>query len=272
VIGVVSGGACSGPEAFHAGRIDIETAPGVAGAGAGGGAAGSSGVGGQPALSGDAGSPAPLTGEAGSGGPAVGSGTGGAGVGAGVGGVGASGGAGVAGGAGVGAAGAGEPSKDSGVGAAPDGGAGSGAVDAAPEAPPLLPYATTGWKPSASVTAAGDANLPPNVIDGNISTRWTTGRNQTGTEWFLVDLGKALPVGRVVLDDSTNPADYPAAYTLEVSTDGTTFTKETTGAGMTVTDIRFTQVSARYVRVRQTGTTPAPAGSWWSIDELTIYP
>ena len=91
-----------------------------------------------------------------------------------------------------------------------------------------------------------------------------------GGETFVVDLGKAEPVSRVVLDDTTNPQDFPIAYTLEVSTDGMTYTSVKTGQGATKTDIQFDRVNARYIRIRQTGTGGA-AGSWWSIDELQIF-
>ncbi len=60
------------------------------------------------------------------------------------------------------------------------------------------------------------------------------------------------------------------AATIEVSTNGTTFTAVTVGHGATVTDAPFARVDARYVRIRQTGRTPA-GSSWWSIDELKIY-
>jgi hypothetical protein len=77
-------------------------------------------------------------------------------------------------------------------------------------------------------------------------------------------------VSRVVIDDTTHPTDFPAAFTLEVSMNGTTWTTVKMGKGAAMTDIQFARVQARYVRIRQTGTTPA-GGSWWSIDELRIY-
>jgi hypothetical protein len=175
-------------------------------------------------------------------------------------------------------AGAGGASVDAGAAGAgsagASGGAAGGRVDAAVEAPPppATPYSSAQWKPTASITAAGTADLPPNAFDGNIATRWTTGRNQMGDETFLIDMGVVQSVGRVVIDDTTNPQDFPAAYNLELSTNNATFTSVKTGTGATITDIVFTPAMARYVRVRQTGTTPAPAGSWWSIDELRIYP
>ena len=76
-------------------------------------------------------------------------------------------------------------------------------------------------------------------------------------------------MSRVVLDDTTHPTDFPAAYTLETSTTGTTYTQVKTGMGAAVTDIQFPTVMARYLRIRQTGKTTT---SWWSIDELRVYP
>ena len=272
VFGLVVGAiGCQGPEAFHAGP---------------GGSGGTGGIGTIPVLvpgtggmaaaagtNGSAGSPAVTPPDDGGAGGSVGA----AGVPGTAGNPGGS--AGVVGTAGMGSsAGTGGASVDAGAAGAgsagASGAAGSPPRDAAAEAPPApaTPYSSAQWKPTASITAAGTADLPPNAFDGNIATRWTTGRNQMGGETFLIDMGVTQSVGRVVIDDTTNPQDFPAAYDLELSTNNTTFTSVKTGTGATITDIVFTPAMARYVRVRQTGTTPAPAGSWWSIDELRIYP
>jgi hypothetical protein len=79
-------------------------------------------------------------------------------------------------------------------------------------------------------------------------------------------------ISRVVLDNATHPDDFPAAYTLEVSANGNTFMGVAMGKGARVTDIRFNTVTARYLRIRQTGMTAAPNGAWWSIDEIRVYP
>jgi hypothetical protein len=270
VVGVVVAG-CQGPEAFR-GHLGGGVA-GSPGSGATGGSSGAAGIGVVP-MTGTAGDGMPagangaagsnvLTGVAGTlGAGTAGTGTAGAGT-AGAGAAGTSGATGTAGAAGSGAAGT-NVVVDAGAGQ------GGGPRDAAPEAPASVAYASTNWKPTASITAAGNANLPPNAFDGKTTTRWTTGRNQMGDETFTVDLGQAMPVSRVVLDDTTDARDFPAAYTLEVSTNGMTFTGVQMGKGATVTDIQFARVNARYVRIRQTGMTPA-GGSWWSIDELRIY-
>jgi beta-glucosidase len=150
---------------------------------------------------------------------------------------------------------------------APDPVAPSGG-EATVEAASTTPYASTEWTGAASVTASV-TELPPKAFDGDIATRWTTGRAQLGDETFIVDLGAAMPVSQVVLDDSTHPADYPAAYALDLSSDGKKFTPVEKGFGSMVTIVCFPESSVRYVRIRQTGSSSLSA---WSIDELRVYP
>jgi hypothetical protein len=278
--------ACDGPEAFH-GHLGVQV-PGAAGTMAPAGAAGDTNGSGLAGTTGAAGIQVPPAGDAGTGGlagsgPAGVGGPAGAGGPAGMGGpagtsgaagMGAAGTSGAAGmgqaGTGAGAAGTGSGRAGTGGGGAgTGGGADAGAQDAPVERPPSQPYATTGWKPTASITAAGNADVPTNAFDGMIGTRWSTGRAQQGNESFTIDLGSSKPVSRVVLDDMTHPTDFPAAYTLEVSTNNTAFTNVKMGTGSRLIDVQFTTVMARYVRIRQTGTTPT---NWWSIDELKIYP
>jgi hypothetical protein len=215
--------------------------------------------------------------------PTIGGSTGAAGlvlVGGADGGAGAAGSSGAAGSAGTAVAGAAGEKASGGsagisAGEAEDGGQlgpDASTSDSGTPVPQTKPYTPIDWTPTASTTAAGDADLPPNAFDGHLGTRWTTGHNQMGAETFMVDLRKAEPVSRVILDDTTFPTDFPAAYTLEVSTDGHSFTTVEKGHGATVTDIQFATTTARYVRIRQTGTTPAPLGAWWSIDEMKVYP
>jgi hypothetical protein len=278
---VVVGLGCQ-PESFHAG-LGSGPGPGASGAaGVGtmtitvpGGMGGSdlAGTGGGGILPGQAGvgGTAGLSGQAGVVGGTAGVVGGTAGVMGGTAGV-VGGTAGVTGGtAGVtgGGAGAGGSAVDAGAGR--NGGAGGGVQDAGVEAPPTVAYVPAQWKPTASITAAGNADVPANVLDGNPATRWTTGRNQVGDESFVIDLGKTESVSRVVLDDSGFPQDFPVSYTVEVSTNGNTFTMVDMGMGATITRMDFTRTMARTLRIKQTGKTAAN-GSWWSIGELSIYP
>jgi hypothetical protein len=265
LVGAVIVAGCSGPESFHD-RSGANTPSGTAGI-SGIGTAGTAGtmpvtVPGSAGADGTAG--AGVAGASGSAGaPSVADATGTAGVTGGT--------AGISGGSAGAAPGTAGATVDAGAGGklGTAGATATSPPDAAVEAPPPKPYGATQWKATASITAAGTADLPPNAFDGNITTRWTTGHAQTGGETFTIDMGVSQSVGRVVIDDTTNPTDFPAAYALEISTNNTSFTSVKTGTGTTVTDIGFAPAMARYVRVRQTGTTPV---AWFSIDELRIYP
>ncbi|MEV0616484.1 discoidin domain-containing protein [Nonomuraea sp. NPDC050404] len=123
----------------------------------------------------------------------------------------------------------------------------------------------TGWTATAS---AGSAAL---ALDGDDTTRWTTNAPQNGTEWLRVDLGAVSRFNRVTVNHTAFAAgDYPRGLLVEVSTNGTTWSGVHTGAGSgtnTVTTATFTPVTARHVRVKQTGS----AGDWWSVGEFNVF-
>jgi hypothetical protein len=126
---------------------------------------------------------------------------------------------------------------------------------------------TSGWSATASSTGPGATTA--GAIDGTSSTRWNSGQAMAGGEWYEIDMGTSHTVSMVTVQTPSNALwDYPRGYTLEVSTNGTTWT--TVGTGMAYgwkRPISVTPVSARYVRITQTGVAP----QWWSIDEVTIW-
>ncbi|MEV7007957.1 discoidin domain-containing protein [Streptosporangium sp. NPDC051022] len=132
---------------------------------------------------------------------------------------------------------------------------------------PLGEFALTrnGWTATAS---AGNASL---AIDGDDTTRWTTGADQNGSEWLKVDMGVVSRFNRVTFGHTDfGGGDYARAFTVEVSTSGSTWTSVHSGAGnasSTVTTAGFTPVTARYVRVKQTGT----GDKWWSVGEFNVF-
>jgi beta-glucosidase len=127
------------------------------------------------------------------------------------------------------------------------------------------PYDPTDWKVSASPTAP---NYPlANSIDGDLSTRWSSGQNQMGGETFRLDLGAIAAVSE--MDLYAGGTDFAASYTLGVSTDGQTYEQVAAGVGAVLTQISFARKNARYLLVTQTGTDP---NHWWSISEIAIKP
>ena len=147
-------------------------------------------------------------------------------------------------------------------GAAGRGGGGGGAVNYSDR---------THWTAKASVTAVDGAG-PVGGIDGDLTTRWANNRGQNGTDYYVVDFGGTVTLTKITLNNTqAYPDDYPGAYAVYGSSDGTTFDASpfVTGAGATgSTVITFTQRSVRAVRVNQTGTTRA--GNWWQIGEFQV--
>jgi hypothetical protein len=105
-----------------------------------------------------------------------------------------------------------------------------------------------------------------NAIDGNIATRWSSGRAQAGNEFFKIDLGSVGCVSQVRV--VTSGTDFAASYTVSVSTDDVNYITIAKGPGNNLLQIRFLNRLARYIRINQVGTST----SWWSIDELTVLP
>jgi putative cell wall-binding protein len=122
------------------------------------------------------------------------------------------------------------------------------------------------WKATASIngTNAGAA------FDDNPSTRWNS-QYQVPGDQYVLDTGSVQSFDRIVLDGSAKSAnDYPRAYSVSVSEDGTDYGQPVaTGVGTpSVTTIRFARQDARYIKIVQTGSAPA---NYWSIEELNVY-
>ncbi len=125
----------------------------------------------------------------------------------------------------------------------------------------------TGWTATASTTAAGSS--PSAGIDGANGTSWKSGQAMAGGEWYRIDMGSTRTVAMVTVQtDSSSTWDYPRGFTVETSLDGSSWTTAATGIAYGwKRPISIAPVSARYIRITQTGVAP----QWWSIDEVTVY-
>lgn len=219
--------------------------PGGAATGGGGGSAGS-GMGGIAGAGGGAGGGG-NGGMAGDGGNAGSSGTGGAGGNGGNGGNGGT--SGNAGTAGNGGVGGGTPVPTCGD-------------------HPLTASST--WIASASHDNAGTSPAS-NVLDGK-TTRWTTGKPQSGDEWLQVDFGRSVSLSHVNLQQgNVDTNDYPRSYAVIVSdtTKNLSATPRATGMGKTgvSTPIALPQLATgRYLLIKQLGSSL----SWWSTQEVEV--
>jgi hypothetical protein len=131
----------------------------------------------------------------------------------------------------------------------------------------LTPLPRTGWVASATPSSATD--VPARALDGNASTRFTTGAAQANGQLFQVDMQTTQTFSQLTLDAGTSTGDFPRGYQVFVSSDGINWGSGiATGTGSTqLVTISFTARSARFVRVVQTGS----AGSWWSIHEFNVW-
>jgi type 1 glutamine amidotransferase len=125
----------------------------------------------------------------------------------------------------------------------------------------------TGW-----IVAAAPGDGATYAIDGDGTTRWTTGIPQTKGQFFQIDLGAAQSFATIVLDSGNNgfENDHPRGYEVYVSSNGEVWSGPVAnGAGNSpLTEVTFIAQTARYIRIVQTGSDP---GYWWTIHEVNLY-
>jgi hypothetical protein len=133
-------------------------------------------------------------------------------------------------------------------------------------------------------------NIPDNQLqpfygaDGDPATRYSSGTAGVAGMWFQLDLCRNVLLDGVHLltapAGSADTADAPASYDVQVSLDGTTWTKVAMSSTAPPSDamITFTAPTlARYVRINQdgnVGSTLADGGfktNWWSIHEFGVH-
>ncbi len=122
-----------------------------------------------------------------------------------------------------------------------------GEVRPAPTAPARTEKDLAAGRPVTASSVQDPALYKPEgAVDGDDATRWSSAASDP--QWIAVDLGSVTPVSHVLLNWETA---YAAAYSIQVSLDGKTWTdvyKTADGAGGTE-EIKFTPTPARFVRM-----------------------
>ncbi|MET0404492.1 MAG: discoidin domain-containing protein [Cystobacter sp.] len=124
----------------------------------------------------------------------------------------------------------------------------------------------TGWTATSSPTSGEPASA---LLDGNMSTRWTTGTAMVNGQSLTFDMAGSRTFNKIVMDATGSNNDYARAYQVFVSADGANWGSAIatgTGTGPVIT-VTFTARTARYIKVVQTGTN----SSWWSMREFNVY-
>lgn len=131
--------------------------------------------------------------------------------------------------------------------------------------------ARSSWELEASHSRAGGVPEPvANAHDGDLTTRWSTGRDQTGDEWLQIDFGVEVQITRLTLVLEMSGDDYPRMYETRISNTAMNTAAQplVTGSGMADTDtvMNFPDgTRGRYALLTQTG---SATGLWWSIHEI----
>jgi glucosylceramidase len=106
------------------------------------------------------------------------------------------------------------------------------------------------------------------AVDGDASTRYSSGAAQAAGQYLQVDFGKTVPAQRVVFDTGAATGDHPRGYTVATSRDGVSWTDAASGAGTgQFTEAGLDGAPIRYVRLTLT----AASGSWWSVADVRAY-
>ena len=125
----------------------------------------------------------------------------------------------------------------------------------------------TGWTVTATGVKPTAADPPAKMLDGNLTTRWSSGEGQDDDMSLTVDLSRAQTFTEVSLDVGQSAGDYLRSYVVQVSDDGQTWRSVARGPGRTAeTVIALPETTARYVKISSATT----SGSWWSIAELNL--
>jgi glucosylceramidase len=122
--------------------------------------------------------------------------------------------------------------------------------------------------PGATATASPAGETPSAAVDGDASTRWSSGAAQEPGQYLQADLARPTIFDRVAVDSGGNLGDYARGWTLTASLDGTTWRTLASGTSTgQLTTVDVPRTKARYLRITST----ASAANWWSIADLRLY-
>ena len=177
--------------------------------------------------------------------------------------------AGMAGHGGIGAgAGAGGVSGTGGKGGAAGGG--TGGMPSGPLCSDHPLTARSSWVASSSHHDTTNNGVASNLLD-NTTTRWSTGKAQSGNEWLQIDFGASVTLNHVNLQQGDDINDYPRGYSIIVSNTAKDLsgTVQLTGSGKSGVSTAIllpALASGRYLLIKQTGNSL----SWWSAEEIEV--
>ncbi len=141
------------------------------------------------------------------------------------------------------------------------------------DAPAIISiYSSTNLASGKTPTTSPAAGTPANMTDGDNSTLWESGADQTVGHYIKIDLGATFDqVAKVVLDSihSTAQEYHATLFKIETSTDDAAYTEVfacTSDPGWKPT-VTFQPVAARYILITLT----AAVAVHWKVGEAEVY-
>jgi hypothetical protein len=128
------------------------------------------------------------------------------------------------------------------------------------------PLDRSDWMATASESSYNDN--PSKALDGDLATRYTSGKAQHPGQTFTVSWPGNRTVSRIRIEVGSSTGDFPRGCTIALFDQAGTSTAESCSVDAAGNvDVSFAAVSVNKIVVTQTGT----AASWWSIAELNAY-
>jgi hypothetical protein len=128
------------------------------------------------------------------------------------------------------------------------------------------PLDRSDWTVSATEFAAGDP--PRNAIDGDLNTRFSTGRGQHDSQGVLVTWPGDRTIRRIRFEVGPSTNDYPRTCGIWVKDVADRVTRINCAADSAgVVDVSFSPLPVQRIEIWQWGTAPW----WWSIAELNVF-
>ena len=122
----------------------------------------------------------------------------------------------------------------------------------------------TAW--TASTNTSGDP--ASNAIDGNLTTRFSTGAAQTPGQDLVIDMGSAQTFSELDMEVPNSAGDYARGYQVQVSSNGTSWTTVASCTGTSSSEVvSFPAQTDQYLQVTLT---QSISPDWWSVDELYL--
>jgi mono/diheme cytochrome c family protein/glucose/arabinose dehydrogenase len=121
-----------------------------------------------------------------------------------------------------------------------------------------------------NVTASENSESAKNAIDGNLQTRYDTGKSMRPGMWYQIELPEAKKLVGIMLDSASSIRDYARGLEVRLSMDGKTWSEPIPKKSVTTpkTTVNWPEQKTRFIRITQTGKTP----KWyWSIHSLELW-